>query len=119
MRVHRVRHEVMLMVRYPENERRSLVNFREIRVSDPEGNEHPIEELAEITLERGASEINRVDQLRSITISADLDDKKANSSLIIQDLKSNFFPDPDNPEAFAKFDPERIEMFKRKPRATV
>lgn len=92
MRLQRGRHEVKLMVRYPKEERRSLVNFREIRVADPAGNEHPIEELAEITVKRGFSEINRVDQLRSITISADLDWKTANSSLIIADLQSNYFP---------------------------
>jgi multidrug efflux pump subunit AcrB len=93
MRLQRGRHEVKLMVRYPEEERRSLVNFREIRVSDPLGNEHPIEELAEVTLKRGFSEINRVDQRRSITISADLDWKTANSSLIIADLQSNYMPE--------------------------
>ncbi|MCO8121047.1 efflux RND transporter permease subunit [Stieleria sp. TO1_6] len=93
MRLQRGRHEVKLMVRYPEDERRSLVNFREIRVSDPEGNEHPIEELAEVTLKRGFSEINRVDQRRSITISADLDWKTANANLIIDDLQKNYMPD--------------------------
>lgn len=90
MRLQRGRHEVKLMVRYPEDERRSLVNFREIRVSDPAGNEHPIEELAEVTLERGFSEINRVDQRRSVTISADIDSAVANSSLIIEDLKADY-----------------------------
>jgi multidrug efflux pump subunit AcrB len=93
MRLQRGRHEVKLMVRYPEQERRSLVNFREIRVPGPQGNEHPIEELAEVTIERGFSEINRLDQMRSITISADLDWKTANSSLIIADLQKNFMPD--------------------------
>lgn len=93
MRLQRGRHEVKLMVRYPEEERRSLVDFREIRVADPAGNEHPIEELAEVTLKRGFSEINRVDQMRSITISADLDWQVANSSLIIADLRQNYIPE--------------------------
>ncbi|MEO1525273.1 MAG: efflux RND transporter permease subunit [Planctomycetota bacterium] len=92
MRLQRGRHEVKLMVRYPEDERRSLVNFREIRVPDPAGNEHPIGELADVTLERGFSEINRVDQRRSITIAADLDWQTANSSLIIADLQENYLP---------------------------
>jgi multidrug efflux pump subunit AcrB len=92
MRLQRGRHEVKLMVRYPEEDRRSLVNFREIRVPDPQGNEHPIEELAEVTLKRGFSEINRVNQRRSITISADLDWKTANASLIIADLQANYMP---------------------------
>lgn len=92
MRLQRGRHEVKLMVRYPEEERRSLVNFREIRVPDPSGNDFPISELAEVTLERGFSEINRVDQRRSITISADIDDTKVDSAVIIADLQEKYLP---------------------------
>lgn len=92
MRLQRGRHEVKLMVRYPEEERRSLVDFREIRVRTADGNERPITELAEVNLSRGFSEINRVDQMRSITVSADLDETKANADLIITDLQKAFVP---------------------------
>ncbi len=92
MRLQRGRHEVKLMVRYPEEERRSLVNFREIRVRDREGVERPIAELAEVKLKRGFSEINRVDQQRSITISADIDEVAANSDLITNELQNVFMP---------------------------
>lgn len=92
MRLQRGRHEVKLMVRYPEEERRSLVNFREIRVRDASGAERPIEEIAEITLKRGFSEINRVDQKRSITITADIDEATANSDLITNELQNEFMP---------------------------
>ena len=93
MRLQRGRHEVKLMVRYPEDERHSLVDFREIRVRDRDGTERPITELAEIDLNRGFSEINRVDQMRSITISADLDETTANADLIISTLQKSFVPD--------------------------
>jgi hydrophobic/amphiphilic exporter-1 (mainly G- bacteria), HAE1 family len=79
-------------VRYPENERQSLVDFREIRVRTADGTERPITELAEIDLNRGFSEINRVDQLRSITLFADLDETKNNSEKIINQLQSDFLP---------------------------
>ncbi|TWT50261.1 Multidrug resistance protein MdtB [Rubripirellula amarantea] len=92
MRLQRGRHEVKLMVRYPEEERQSLVNFREIRVQAADGSQRPITELAEVELSRGFSEINRVDQMRSITISADLDETKANSDLIIGELQRDFVP---------------------------
>jgi hydrophobic/amphiphilic exporter-1 (mainly G- bacteria), HAE1 family len=92
MRLQRGRHEVKLMVRYPENERQSLVDFREIRVRTADGTERPITELAEIDLNRGFSEINRVDQLRSITLFADLDETKNNSEKIINQLQSDFLP---------------------------
>lgn len=86
MRLQRGRHEVKLMVRYPEQERTSLVNFRELRVRTAEGVERPITEIAEVDLERGFSEINRVNQLRSVTITADLDESTANADLIIEKL---------------------------------
>lgn len=92
MRLQRGRHEVKLMVRYPEEERASLVNFREIEVSGADGMSRPIGELAEIDLQRGFSEINRVDQQRSITIAADLDETTANADLIIGQLKSDYLP---------------------------
>ncbi len=92
MRLQRGRHEVKLMVRYPEDERRSLVDFREIRIADSRGVQRPITEIAEVTPRRGFSEINRVDQLRSITISADLDETTANGELIADELQNVFMP---------------------------
>ena len=93
MRLQRGRHEVKLMVRYPEQERGSLVDFREIRVRTNDGQERPITELAEVNLSRGFSEINRVDQMRSVTISADLDETTANADLIITELQRSFVPE--------------------------
>ena len=90
MRLQRGRHDVKLMVRYPAEERGSLVDFREIRIRTADGSERPITELAEIDYQRGFSEINRVDQMRSITISADLDESRANADLIINELQDKF-----------------------------
>lgn len=93
MRLQRGRHEVKLMVRYPEEERRSLADFNEIRVRTTDGNERPINELAETEVKRGFSEINRIDQKRSITLTADLDETKTNANLIISRLQSEFIPE--------------------------
>ena len=92
MRLQRGRHEVKLMVRYPEEERTSLVNFREIRVRDGLGAERPIGEIAQVNLSRGFSEINRLDQRRSVTVTADVDEVMANSALITSDLQNNYIP---------------------------
>ncbi|MDA1164803.1 MAG: efflux RND transporter permease subunit [Planctomycetota bacterium] len=94
MRLQRGRHEVKLMVRYPDSERRSLADFDQIRVRGTDGAEYPITELAEVEVARGASEINRVDQMRSVTISSDLNEQVegANAKTIVEDLKTNFMP---------------------------
>ena len=109
MRLQRGRHEVKLMVRYPEEERRSLVNFREIRVRDAAGIERPINEVADVKLNQGFSEINRLDQRRSVTITADIDEAVANADLITGDLQNNFLPTllADYPEISVKWQGQR------------
>ncbi|MDA1016123.1 MAG: efflux RND transporter permease subunit, partial [Planctomycetota bacterium] len=93
MRLQRGRHEVKLMVRYPESERRSLANFDDIRIDSGDGLQRPITELADIKIKRGYSEINRVDQRRSITITADVDESQANAARVVADLKKSFMPE--------------------------
>ena len=93
MRLQRGRHEVKLMVRYPPDERRSLLNFDEIRVRGDDGIERPITELAEITPNRGYSEINRLDQMRSITVSAEIDTTRGNAALVANALKQTLVPE--------------------------
>jgi multidrug efflux pump subunit AcrB len=89
MRLQRGRHEVKLMVRHPMEERRSLADFQDLRVRGPDGIDRPIAELAEIKVTQGYSEINRLDQMRSITVSSELDTTKANASTIASDLRKS------------------------------
>ncbi len=93
MRLQRGRHEVKLMVRYPEHERRSLAEWDDIRIDTGDGSQRPITELADINVVRGYSEINRVNQRRSITVTADVDEAQANAAEVVADLKSKFMPD--------------------------
>jgi hydrophobic/amphiphilic exporter-1 (mainly G- bacteria), HAE1 family len=93
MRLQRGRHEVKLMVRYPADERRSIASFQDLRVRGSDNVERPLSELADIKVTRGYSEINRLDQLRSITVSAELDTAKANAATIASELKASIVPD--------------------------
>ncbi len=90
MRLQRGRHEVKLMVRYPAAERHSLADFNDLRVDTGDGIKRPITELADINISQGYSEINRLDQLRSITIMADVDESESNAATIVADMKANF-----------------------------
>ena len=92
MRLQRGRHEVKLMVRYPESDRKSLKEFERLRIRTGDGQERPLTELAEVDVERGYSEINRVDQMRSITISADVEEGVGNARQIVQQLQAEFMP---------------------------
>ncbi|MDZ7617997.1 MAG: efflux RND transporter permease subunit, partial [Patescibacteria group bacterium] len=95
MRLQRGRHEVKLMVRYPRDERHSLAGFDDIRVRLQDGIERPITELADVQVQRGYSRINRLNQLRCITITADVDEtvKEApNAAKIVRELQRDFMP---------------------------
>ena len=92
MRLQRGRHEVKLMVRYPREARKNMEAFEEIRIRDSEGVERPLIEVADIGLSRAYSEINRLDQRRSVTVSANCDRTKGNSSEIIAEMRANFLP---------------------------
>ncbi len=89
MRLQRGRHEVKLMVRYPEQERTSLAEFHEIYVLGEDGIERPITELADITVTRAYSEINRLNQRRAITITADVDTNEGNAYEVTAQLRKD------------------------------
>ena len=93
MRLQRGRHEVKLMVRYPPEERESLARFDEIRVRTDDGGVYPLTELAEVTVKRGYSEINRINQKRSVTVTADVNEKEGNARETVEAMKANFIDD--------------------------
>ncbi len=92
MRLQRGRHEVKLMVRYPENERANMDSFESIRIRDNSGTEWPITEVADISFNRASSELNRLDQRRSITVLADVDKKIADPVKINYELRTEIVP---------------------------
>lgn len=109
MRLQRGRHEVKLMVRYPLEERRTVEDLGNLRIRTPAGLERPVSEIADIQFHRGPSEINRIDQMRSITVSADVDSTKNNSFAIVQDFKQTFVPKlmAEHPNVFIRWEGEQ------------
>ena len=92
MRLQRGRHEVKLMVRYPRDERRAISSINEIRIKTKDGKEYPLAELADVQIERGYSEINRMEQMRSITVVSDITSGEANAAQVTGDLQREFMP---------------------------
>ena len=90
--IQRGRHELKLMVRYPKEERESYHGFEQIRVRANDGIERPITELADIDLARGYTSINRINQKRSITVTASVEEGKANAQLIADELNDILAP---------------------------
>jgi multidrug efflux pump subunit AcrB len=80
LRIQRGREDVKVMVRYADKQRSSLSGFEEMRIRTSDGQEIPIEEVADITHGRAYSIINRVDRNRSVTVVSDIDESTANAT---------------------------------------
>ncbi len=93
MRLQRGRHEVPLRVRYPRDDRNTLVSFDDIRIRGANRMELPLGEVADVQVQRGYSEIRRVNQMRSISVVADVDETRGNAFNVVSDLKANFVPE--------------------------
>jgi multidrug efflux pump subunit AcrB len=88
LRLQRGRNEVKVMVRYPEEERKSIGDLENMRIRKHDGGEIPFKQAALIQEGWGFSEINRADRKRVINITASVDDRLANTEEILNDMKS-------------------------------
>lgn len=89
LRFQRSRNEVKAMVRYPEQDRKSLGDLESMRIRTPKGGEVPFIQAAYVDEGRGYSEINRTDRKRVVNITAMVDNKVANAEEILTDLKGS------------------------------
>jgi multidrug efflux pump subunit AcrB len=93
LRIQRGRNEVKVMVRYPEENRKSLGDLESMRIRTRDGSEIPFAQAAYVDEGRGFSEINRTDRKRVINVTARVDSKTANADEIILDLKHTLLKD--------------------------
>jgi len=71
-RIQRGTDDVRVMVRYPEQERRSLGNLENMRIRTSDNIEVPFSTVARVTYGTGYSSINREDQQRVIDVRGDV-----------------------------------------------
>ncbi|MHC4693268.1 MAG: efflux RND transporter permease subunit [Planctomycetota bacterium] len=91
-RIQRGRDDIRVMVRYPEDERKSLADVENMRIRLPDGTEIPFKKVAEVQYGRGYATIRRVDRRRVVSVSADVDESEANAGEINADLYKNVLP---------------------------
>ncbi len=87
LRFQRGRNEIKVMVRYPEKDRRHLLDLESMRIRTPGGGEIPLNRAADVKEGRGFSEINRTDRKRVVDVTATVNSRVANSGEILLDLK--------------------------------
>jgi multidrug efflux pump subunit AcrB len=92
-RIQRGKHDIRVMVRYPEDERTSLADIENMRIRLPNGTQIPFNTVADVKYGRGYANIRRVDRKRVVNVSGDVDEEVANSEEINRDLAQNILPD--------------------------
>lgn len=91
-RIQRGRHDVKVMVRYPESQRLSLGDVEELRIRTPDGTEVPFTTAAEARLSRGPATIRRTDRRRVVNVTADVNQAQGNANDVIADLEASVLP---------------------------
>ena len=92
LRLQRGRDEVKVKVRYPARERASLADLDRILIPTPAGAAVPLSAIADVEFARGSASISRMDGLRRIVVSAEVDGAVANAEEITADLEQSVFP---------------------------
>jgi multidrug efflux pump subunit AcrB len=93
-RFQRGQDEIRVWVRYDRDNRSSLVDLDNMRITTPSGARVPLNEIADYTIERGDVAINHLEGQREIQISADIKDPANTSSTdIMSDIKNVIMPE--------------------------
>jgi multidrug efflux pump subunit AcrB len=89
-RIQRGRDELKVMVRYPETSRLSVSDLEDMWIRTPQGEKVPFYQVADIEIGQGFSTITRINQKRSITISADIDSDKVESRKVVSEMNDDY-----------------------------
>ena len=92
-RIQRGRDEVRVMVRYPENERRSLGALQTMMIRTANGTEVPFETVATVIPGKSLPSIQRVDRKRIIQVSADGDAEELDIETMEAEILEEFLPE--------------------------
>lgn len=81
-----------IMVRIAAEDMSMMSNLAGFYVVSPEGKKVPLQSVATVEQGRGYARINRINGVRTVTITGDIDTALANSQEIVGDTKEKFFP---------------------------
>lgn len=84
--------EVRVWVRYPEEDRLTISQLESMKIKDTQGNEYPLQELADYTMGRGVMNINHFNGKREVRIEADLVDPYEPVPPIIEKVREEILP---------------------------
>ena len=91
-RVARGKDDVRVMVRFPETERKSISNLEDMYIRTPDGSQVPFYSVADFSIGRGYSAINRRDGQRNVHVSADIDRDQVAPEEVSAALRTDVMP---------------------------
>ncbi len=80
-------------LRLMEGDTASLQGLMDFRIITARGDQVPLETVTEVELDRGFARIHRIDQRRTVTITADVDTRVANAQEIVAETFAEFAPE--------------------------
>ncbi len=111
LRQQRGRNQVRVMVRLPREERESEYYIENMLIRTPSGKEVPLFEIAQVKRGRSYTTISRRNGKRTLSVTANVT-PQSESSIIIEDLKSNVLPQlvSDYPGLSFSFEGKQAEL---------
>lgn len=91
-RIPRGREDVKVMVRYPEEERRSIANLSDMYIRTPTGTEVPFEAVATYRIEPGYQKLERLNRMRTLEVSADVGKDGASPREVVDAIIGDWLP---------------------------
>ncbi|WP_372916836.1 efflux RND transporter permease subunit [Salegentibacter sp.] len=92
-RFQRGQDEIRVWVRYNRENRSSINDLDDMRITTTSGNRVPFNEIATYEIIRGTESISHLDGMREIRVSADMEDPNGSSTDILSDIRNNVMPD--------------------------
>ena len=92
-RIQRGRDDVRVMVRYPEDSRRSIGDLENMRIRTPDGQQVPFSEVANAEMGKSLPSIRRVDRNRTLNVTADIDEGRGDVEAVKAHLTQVYLPE--------------------------
>ncbi|ARN74768.1 efflux RND transporter permease subunit [Oceanicoccus sagamiensis] len=91
-RIQRGQDDIKVMLRYPEDQRRSISHLENMRIRSADGTEVPFARVATFQLGRGFSTINREDGQRLVRVTADVNRDIVMPEEVLSALREDVMP---------------------------
>ncbi|HHC73401.1 MAG TPA: efflux RND transporter permease subunit [Thiotrichales bacterium] len=82
-----------IALRLAAADRQTLEDLANLRIVSQDGRQIPLSDLVEIRRGRGYAVIQRIDGLRTVTVTADVDTRLANAREVMRDTRERFLPE--------------------------